>query len=40
MAPRVFQFVEAGAVNLTFTTLARLCNGFEVDARRLFRPEA
>jgi transcriptional regulator with XRE-family HTH domain len=32
--------IEAGALNLTLTTLARLARGFEVDLRELFEPIA
>jgi transcriptional regulator with XRE-family HTH domain len=37
MAVPVYQRIEAAGVNLTFTTLARLCNGFQVEAQRLVR---
>src|SRR5438552_16933475 len=35
---RVYQRVEAGRVNLTFTTLARLCQAFDVEGRELLTP--
>ncbi|MFY0572809.1 helix-turn-helix domain-containing protein [Archangium lansingense] len=38
MTTRLFQRVEGEDVNLTFTTLARLCEGFEVDVAQLFQP--
>lgn len=38
MSTRVFQRIEASDVNATFTTLARLCEGFAVDVRELLLP--
>jgi len=37
MATQVLQRVEAGTVNITFTTLARLSDGLEVDPRDLLK---
>ena len=37
MLVQVFQRIEAGGGNLTLTTLARLCDGFEVAAVRLLK---
>lgn len=37
MTTRLFQRVEGADVNLTFTSLARLCEGFNVDVLVLFR---
>jgi len=38
MTTRLFQRVEGEDVNLTFTSLARLCEGFGVDVTQLFQP--
>lgn len=38
MTTRVLQRVESSEVNLTLTTLARLCEGFEVDASQILKP--
>lgn len=38
MAMQQYQRIEAGRVNLTFTSLARLCEGFGVDACALLCP--
>jgi len=37
MTTRLLQRVEGEDVNATFTTLARLCEGFEVDVAQLFQ---
>jgi transcriptional regulator with XRE-family HTH domain len=37
MTTRHLQGVEGEDVNATFTTLARLCEGFEVDVTQLFQ---
>jgi transcriptional regulator with XRE-family HTH domain len=36
MATRLYQRVESAHVNLTLTTLARLCEGFGTDIATLF----
>ena len=38
MTTRLYQRVEGEEVNLTFTSLARVCTGFEVDVVRLLKP--
>ena len=38
MTTRHLQGVEGEDANATFTTLARLCEGFEVDVTQLFQP--
>ena len=38
MGLRHFQAVEGQESNVTLTTLARLCEGFEVEIRDLFKP--
>ena len=40
MATRVYQRVEGRDVNLTLTTLARLCDGFGVDVVELLKGRA
>ncbi|WP_395842426.1 helix-turn-helix domain-containing protein [Cystobacter fuscus] len=37
MTTRLLQRVEGEDVNLTFTTLARICEGLEVDVVELFQ---
>jgi transcriptional regulator with XRE-family HTH domain len=38
MTTRLLQRVEGQEVNLTFTSLARLCEGLEVDVVQLLKP--
>ena len=38
MTTRLLQRMEGEDVNLTFTTLARLCEGLEVDVVQLLKP--
>ena len=38
MTTRLLQRVEGSEVNLTLTTLARLCEGFKVDAAQPLKP--
>jgi transcriptional regulator with XRE-family HTH domain len=38
MGLRMYQRVEAAEGNLMTTTMARLCDGFDVDVVRLVRP--
>ncbi|WP_084737932.1 helix-turn-helix domain-containing protein [Cystobacter ferrugineus] len=40
MTTRLFQRVEGADVNLTFTSLARLCEGFGVDVVQLLKSSA
>lgn len=35
--PRHYQKIEEGSVNVTLTTLERLCRAFAVDVVRLFK---
>lgn len=36
MSTRLYQRCEAGDANLTLTSLARLCTGYEVDINEIF----
>jgi transcriptional regulator with XRE-family HTH domain len=38
MLPQHYFRIESGALNTTFTTLARLCRGFGVDVCELLKP--
>ncbi len=38
MSTPLYQRIEAGSSNFTATTLARLCDGFAVDVRKLLAP--
>lgn len=38
LAMQQYQRTESGSVNLTFTTLARIAEGFGVDVAELFAP--
>jgi transcriptional regulator with XRE-family HTH domain len=40
MSTRLFQRVEAASGNVTMTTIARLCNGFDEDVCVLLAPTA
>jgi len=40
MVMQQFQRTEAGEMNVTFTTLARICVGFGIDVREFFLPAA
>ena len=37
MSTRLYQRCEAGTSNVTLTTLARICSGFEVDPTDLWK---
>ena len=37
MSTRLYQRCEAGDSNITLTTLARLCSGFQLDPSELWR---
>jgi transcriptional regulator with XRE-family HTH domain len=38
MSTRLMQRIEAADVNVTLTTLARVCSGFETDVQEVLRP--
>lgn len=38
LAPRHYQKIEDGAVNVTLKTIEQLCHAFGVDVRELFEP--
>ena len=40
MSTRLYQYAETGDANLTFTTIARLCDGLDVDVSKLFEKHA
>ena len=39
MSPRLYQRCETGDSNLTLTTLARICTGFQTDPADLWKPD-